>query len=90
MKMLRIVSLAFLAVTLFVSVDLGLNYLNSTFIDINDGIACISFFKPFFGDDNWSVYRFYNTFAFSLWITFIVALENIILACIYICKKRNL
>lgn len=89
MKILRIISLAFLAITLFISIDLGLNYLNSTFIDMNDGIVCISFFKSFFGDDSWSVYRFFRAFSTSLWITFVVTLENIILACVHIYKKKQ-
>ena len=88
MKVLRIISLAVLAVSLFISVDLGLNYLNSTFIDINDGIVCISFFKPLFGDDSWSVYRVFSAFSTSLWVALIIALENIVLGCIYICKQR--
>ncbi|WP_312643536.1 hypothetical protein [Hydrogenoanaerobacterium sp.] len=82
-------SLGILAVALFISVDLGINYLNSTFIDVNDGIVCISFFKPFLGDDSWSVYRFFKAFSNSLWITFAVALENIVLGCVSVTRKTN-
>lgn len=88
MKMLRVISLVVLAVTLFISIDLGLNYLNAAFTDVNDGIVCISFFKPFFRDNTWSVYGFFNMFSASLWITFVMALENIILSCIYIYQKN--
>lgn len=89
MKTLRITSLGVLAITLFVSVDLGLNYLNSTFTEINDGIVCISFFKSFFGDNSWSIYKFFNAFSYSLWITLAVFIENIVLTCIHIYKKNK-
>lgn len=88
MKMIRIVSLCIMAFMLFVNVDLGLNYLNATFIDLNDGIVCISFFKPLFGDSQWSLWKFFNAFSTSLWITLFIVMENIILSCIMISNKN--
>ncbi len=88
MKTLRIASLCALAIAIFVSVDLGLNYLNSTFHEMNDGISCSSLFKPFFGDKNWSVYSFFQAFSVSLWISCAFAIENMVLTCIHIGKNN--
>lgn len=88
MKTLRIISLCALAIAILVSVDIGLNYLNSTFHEVKDGISCISLFKPFFGDNNWTVYNFFHAFSISLWISCALAIENMVLTCIHICKNN--
>ncbi len=88
LKRTRIFSLCLLAVSLFVTADLALNYLNATFTELNDGIACISLFRPFFGDNGWSVYRFFRAFSASLWVTVFIAVENIALACLSIRRER--
>ncbi len=90
MKMIRIISLYILAFMLFINVDLGLNYLNATFTEFNDGSVCISFFKPLFGDSQWSLRKFFSAFSTSLWITLLIIIENIILTCIKISKEKPL
>ena len=52
MKTLRITSFCALTIAIVVSADLELNYLKSSFHEVNDGISSISLFQPFFGDNN--------------------------------------
>ena len=88
MKNIRIISLVALAISIIVSVDLGLNYLNSTFIEKHDGVVIIGFFAPIlYGDSGWSVYNFFKTFSTSMIITVFIGIANIILNIIFILKK---
>lgn len=91
MKKLRIVSLIALLITTFVSVDLGVNLLYNLFWEYHDGIAVNSILHGLFGifgDCMWSVERFFDAFKTSVWISFLVFAENIVLAIVDFSKKK--
>ncbi len=83
MKLIRIISLILLSMSIFVTVDLLLNFLSANIPSINDGIMCRSVFKPFFGEQ-WSLEGFYHVFATSLWVTTAIVIENVVLAILMI------
>lgn len=90
MKVLRIVSLIILIITTAISVDLLINFLGNLVPEMNDGLGIHSVILPakmFFGDNLWSLEKFYNAFATSSLITLAVFVENVILAIIDITKK---
>ena len=92
MKKLRIVSLGVLAITSVISVDLLINFLGNLVPEINDGLGIHSVIlsgKLFFGDNLWSLERFYNTFVISSLVTLVVFVWNIVLAIIDIVKKQR-
>jgi hypothetical protein len=61
----------------------------ATFIELHDGIAIKGFFsRMFYGDDGWSLIKFYNGFILSLRIVVLLGVTNIIFACISIWKKN--
>ncbi len=82
MKKLRIISLIFLVITSFVSLDLLINLLGSMIPSMNDGIGVHSIIwgNLYFGDNNWSHERFFNAFVISSLISFVIFVENIVLA----------
>ncbi|MBE6770881.1 MAG: hypothetical protein E7547_01890 [Ruminococcaceae bacterium] len=91
MKKLRILSLIALLITTFVSVDLGVNLLYNLFWEYHDGIAVNSILHGLFGifgDSMWSVERFFDAFKTSVWISFLVFAENIVLAIVDFSKKK--
>lgn len=85
-RTVRMVSLIALAVSVFFTTDLLINYLWATIPSLNDGIGCHTFF-PYFGDDGWSLERYFFAFRTSAWITTVLAVENIILTILAICKR---
>lgn len=90
MKKLRIFSLIALIISVFVSIDLGLNLLYNFIPEYLDGYTSHSILQGtfgIFGDSNWTLGRFYNDFETSIWISFALFVENIILAIIDIKKK---
>lgn len=63
--------------------DLGLNLFYNMSEQFNDGLTVNSLLHAFFrifGDSLWSMERFFNAFEVSIWITFAVFTENVILA----------
>lgn len=90
MKKVRIISLIALAIGIIITTDLGLNYFNSTFIEQHDGIVCSGLFaRLFFGDNNWTIFGFYQAFSYSVIVTTLILFENIVLSIIAIATKRN-
>ena len=93
MKRVRIISLIILIIMVFVSIDLGFNFLKSIVPSLNDGIGNFSFFQitrlfePF-GDTGWSQEGYLKVFEKSVWITFAILIENIILTMINISKNK--
>ena len=79
----RIAALALL-IMIFISIDLGFNFLKSMVPALNDGIGCFSIFQitdvfePF-GDSGWSQVRYLAAFEKSVWITFAVLVLNVAL-----------
>ncbi len=86
MKKIRVISMILLAISIFVTADLMLNFLSATVPAMNDGIMCRSIFKPLF-KEQWSVSGFYSAFATSLWISVIIFIENIVLSILSVLKK---
>lgn len=91
MKKIRIISLVALIVTVFVSVDLGLNLFYNLFSEFHDGLTVNSILHGMFGifgDSMWSVERFFDAFKTSAWISFIIFTENLILTIVDLLKKK--
>ncbi len=90
MKKIRIVSLIALVITSIISVDLLINLLGNLIPNINDGLGIHSVILGgtlYFGDNLWSLERFYNAFVISSLISLAVLIENVIVALIDIYKK---
>lgn len=91
MKKIRIASLVLLLISVFVSVDLGLNFFYNLLFEFHDGLqinSLLHFFFRIFGDSLWSMERFFDAFETSLWISFVVLAENVVLAIVDISKKK--
>lgn len=89
MKKIRIVSLIILVVSAFISLDLLINLLGSMIPTMNDGIGTHSIIwgNLYFGDNLWSHERFFDAFVTSAMVTFVVFVENVVLAIVDILKK---
>lgn len=79
MKKIKIVFVMLFIISLFVSIDLGFNFLWALIPDINDGITVRTFIN-FFGDRLWSYVRFLKAFEISTWITFGLLIVNVVLS----------
>lgn len=69
----------------YIKIDLGLNLLYNMVPEFLDGYTSHSWLQSMFGifgDRNWTLARFYNMFENSVWITFAVFMENVILTII--------
>ena len=91
MKQLRIISLLVLIIASVISMDLLINLLENLVPEINDGLGVHSVILPnfFFGDNLWSLERFYNAFVTSSLITLVAFIENVVLAIISIAKANK-
>ena len=89
MKKARIISLIVLVISAFVSLDLLINLLGSMVPAMNDGIGTHSIIwgNLYFGDSLWSHERFFNAFVTSALITFVIFVENVVLAIVDMMKK---
>lgn len=89
MKKIKMVTLLFFILSIVVFLDLTHNYFNATFTELHDGIMLTGFFsRIIYGDNNWSLFRFYNGFIISLRIVSFLGILNIILAYIESLKKN--
>lgn len=87
-EVVRIISLVILMLAAFITIDFSLTFLYSLIYEANDGIVGPSLLMRIFGgEDGWLRVDYYNWFGNSLIITFLVAVENIILAIGNIAKK---
>lgn len=89
MKALKTISLSILFVSLFVSVDLGINCIGSLVPELQDGIAYNSFLQSSFGLLEGTLRTradFFNAFKTSAWVTFVVLAEN---ATLYIIPSKK-
>jgi len=92
MKAAKRIAMIALLVMIFISIDLGFNFLKSMVPALNDGIGCFSIFQitgifePF-GDSAWSQVRYLAAFEKSIWITFGVLVLNVVLK--WIGDKKN-
>lgn len=90
MKVVRLISAIALLLSVFVSLDLGLNALASVIPSMNDGIGNFSVLHGLFGifgDNSWSHELYYNAFKISAWITYALFTENIILGVVNYLRK---
>lgn len=89
MKKIRIVSLIIMVVSAFISLDQLINLLGSMIPTMNDGIGTHSIIwgNLYFGDNLWSHERFFDAFVTSAMVTFVVFVENVVLAIVDILKK---
>jgi len=72
-----------LLLMVFISIDLGINYITALNVRENDGICCVSILHALFGifgDHSWTLKRFLEAFEKGIWGTFVVLLINIVLA----------
>ena len=79
MRKIKIVFMVLFIISLFVSIDLGFNFLWALIPDINDGITVRTLIN-FFGDRLWSYERFLKAFEISTWITFGLLIVNVVLS----------
>ena len=87
---IRIGSLIALIVSVVVSVDLLVNFLGNLVPSLNDGLEIHSILAGlFFGDDYWSLEKFYKGFVTSSAITLAFMIENAVLAIKSIGMKKE-
>lgn len=83
-KRIRVTALVILAICIWITTDLTINYFASLVPEINDGITIRGIWSQlFFGIDGyrWSVLNYYKGFETSLKVTGFIGILNIILAC---------
>ena len=85
-RIIKIIMISLFLVSLFCTIDLGLNLLFNAEPSIHDnsyGVYSIlhAVFR-IFGDSLWSFERFFNAFSISMWISFALLVVNVILHCI--------
>ncbi len=72
-------------ISLFCTIDLGLNLLYNTQAHLHDGLVPCSILHTLFnifGDSVWTFELFFHAFEMSVWITFVILLMNVILSLI--------
>lgn len=79
MKIIKKVFMVLFIISLFVSIDLGFNFLWALVPDANDGITVRTFIN-FFGDHMWSYERFLKAFEISTWVSFGLLIVNVVLS----------
>ncbi len=90
MKKIRIAALSVFVLSLVIFLDLTHNYFNATFTELHDGIMLTGFFsRLFYGDNNWTLFRFYNGFIISLRAVSFVGIFNVILAYLERLRKNS-
>lgn len=89
LKAIRIFFLAAFALSLFVSIDLGLNVLYTLIPEFQDGIPSYSILQSTFGvfGSSWTRGTFFFAFAKAIWVTFALGIVNLLLSAIQIWKK---
>lgn len=80
MKKVRMIMIVLFLIMVFVSIDLGLNFLWALVPEANDGISNFSILHGLFGifgDRSWSYSRYLAAFQKSVWISFVLLIANI-------------
>lgn len=81
-KRLQVAALIVLGMMIWLTVDLGYNYISSLPAEMNDGITLNGVFAGLiFGDDGWSRAAFLQAFGVSAAGTVVIMIVNIILTC---------
>ncbi len=87
-RIIRIVSLIALALSLVCTVSFLINYIGASIPSLNDGIGCSSsIYLLLFGEDGWSLEHYFFTFRTAAWITTALAVGNIVLGVLPLCRK---
>ncbi len=84
-KPIKLIIIVPFLISLFCSIDLGLNLLYNTQPHLHDGLVPLSILHTLFnifGDSVWTFERFFQPFEMSVWITFVILLLNVILSLI--------
>ncbi len=72
-KVIKVIAVVLLLVSLFCTLDLGLNYVYNLEWQAHDGLTAHSTLHGLFGifgDSLWSLDLFYSAFEISAWVTF--------------------
>ncbi len=90
LKTIRIAAAVLLLISLFCTVDLGLNFLYNTEPGLHDGSygTCSVLHAVFgiFGDSGWSFEMFFRAFQNAVWITYALGVLNVAL---YLCRPKK-
>lgn len=92
MKIIRIISIVALVVAVFFSIDLGINCIGALVPELQDGIPYNSVLQRWFGIFEGQLRTridFFEVFQKSIWITFAIFFENMILCVISVLKSKN-
>ncbi len=82
-RIFKMITTVLFMISLFCTIDLGLNLLYNTQPLLHDGLANRSILHAvfgIFGDSLWSFDRFFEAFKISAWITFALLGVNIIIS----------
>ncbi len=88
---IRIITAVMLIISLFCTVDLGMNFCYNLYPQAHDGYTVNSILHGvfcIFGDNGWTLDKFYTAFQTSAWLSFIIASANLLIG-IYIGKKTD-
>lgn len=83
MKRLKLITLVLLILSLFITIDLGLNFLYNLIPEFLDGYTTYSILHAIFGifgDSNWSLGRYFFAFEKALWGSFVLFVFYVVLA----------
>ena len=90
LKTIRKVAVVLFLLSLFCTVDLGLNFLFNTEPGIHDGSygvhSLLHAVFGIFGDSGWSFDRFFAAFNNAAWITYALLVVNVVL---YFCQDKQ-
>ncbi len=82
-KPIKLIIIVPFLISLFCTIDLGLNLLYNTQAHLHDGLVPLSILHTLFnifGDSVWTFERFFCAFEAAVWITFMLFLLNVILS----------
>ncbi len=89
----KTIAVILLLVSLFCTMDLGMNFLYNTEPAYHDGYtthsAVLQFLFNIFGDSLWSFEVFFTAFECSAWITFALMVVNVVLGLYQDRKNRT-
>ena len=89
LRTIRIIAVILFLISLFCTVDLGLNFLFNTESSIHDGSygthSILHAMFGIFGASRWSFDMFFAAFKNSAWITYALLAINVVL---YFCKDK--
>lgn len=92
MKIIRIISILALVVAVFFSIDLGINCIGALVPELQDGIPFNSVLQSWAGVLEGQLRTridFFKAFQKSLWITFAIFFQNMVLNVIWIIKRKK-